>query len=141
MVRLGHVVYIWYDVISFSNVLFSLGKFERSETQNSIRDQAVSELSLPRLPTSLYNVAYQPVACGGPVHFTAGIIRIVMKARELVKNEAERDKVTQGLEWGDKEWKNFLIDHFGLQEGFNPNEERLLIMDQKVYRCRCSALI
>jgi hypothetical protein len=92
---------------------------------------------LPPLPTALYDIAFQPIGRGGLVHFTAGNIRIVMKARELVSNGAERDKINaDGKEWQGEDWVAFLNDHFGLQEGNDPDEERLLVTGQKVYQCR-----
>lgn len=121
----------WYHV--------SCLRFEHSEHQNAIRDQARPDDSLP---TSLHDVAYQPISRGGDLHFTAGNIRIVMKARQLVKSGAEREKAKpEGEEWDGANWISFLKEHFGLQEGDDPQEERLLITGQKVYRCRCEALI
>lgn len=64
-----------------------------------------------------------------------------MKARGLVTNPAERSEVTKGLEWGEEEWIKFLNLEFGLQEGNDVNEERLLIKGQKIYNCPCSILV
>lgn len=93
------------------------------------------------LPTALCDIAYQPIARGEPNHFTAGNIRIVMKARDLIRSAEARNHVTEGVEWESEEWMEFLHKYFDLEEGGDRNAENLLTMEQKVYQCSCSALI
>jgi hypothetical protein len=96
------------------------------------------------MPEILLRVAHQPVARGGLRHFTAGNIRIVTKARELVENEGERLDFSKGMSWNDDEWMASLESHFGILEVDRGNIEReqLVVGGQCIYQCNgCSRLV
>ena len=68
-------------------------------SQEAILEQAASSLGPSPIQTILLEIAFQPVARGGVRHFTAGNIRIVTKARNLVLDEEERMRFTKGMDW------------------------------------------
>jgi hypothetical protein len=78
----------------------------------------------------LPQVAFQPAARGGVRHFTAGNIRIVKKARELLLDQDHR-------EWTEEEWISFLEEGFGMLKNDRGNMEReqLVVGCQSIYLC------
>ncbi len=96
------------------------------------------------LPRILRDMACQPAARGGARHFTAGNIRLVTKARILLKSKRAQAKFTGDEEWSNDQWKCALMKHFRIKksdEG-NVDREQLVVYDQIVYKCvLCSSLI
>lgn len=106
-----------------------------------IRDHSVAKLVLPALPQLLLDIAYQPIARGGPHHFATGNIRFVNMARRLVEDTGERDKLTKGSVWQGDDWVQFFHDRFDLDEDKDADSEKLLIESQNVYQCVCNKFI
>ena len=74
-------------------------------------------------PCCILDVAYQPTACGGQIHYMAGNIRFVAMARNLLE-EAQRSNrlttmdaglvMTIGVQWEEKDmvWRTYLeVEH------------------------------
>lgn len=96
------------------------------------------------VPEILLRTAFQPAARGGPRHFTAGNIRMVTKARELVESKEKRTIFSKGLAWSDDEWARSLEDYFGILETDRGNFEReqLVTGGQDFYSCPgCNGLV
>jgi len=92
----------------------------------------------------LLDMAFQPAARGGPRHFTAGNIRLVTKARALLKSEKEQEEFTGNEEWSNDQWKLALLNHFKMKESDEGrlDREQLVLYGQAVYSCiLCCALI
>jgi hypothetical protein len=90
------------------------------------------------VPQILKCVAFQPAARGGPRLFTAGNIRIVTKARELVESKEKRAIFSGGLlTWSDDEWTRSLESHFGILESDRGDfeKEQLVLSGQDIYLC------
>ncbi|PPQ90205.1 hypothetical protein CVT25_001658 [Psilocybe cyanescens] len=91
----------------------------RGTTQETIVKQlqmALQEQGSAMVPETLLCLAYQPIARGGPRHFTAGNIRIVKKARDLVEEEETRQIFTGGMggmTWSEDEWIASFENYFG----------------------------
>ena len=115
-------------------------------TQNRMIEDAIQRLGLTSMPEILSCMALQPIARGGLRHFTAGNIRIVTKAKELMNNEVERVNFSNGLGCSEdeEEWISALENHFGILEADrgNLNREQLVVGGQDIYECSgCDALI
>jgi hypothetical protein len=95
-------------------------------------------------PAILAQVAFQPAARGGIRHFTAGNIRIVKKARDLIFDHAGRTEWTGGNEMTEEEWISSMEDFFGMSETDRGNVEReqLVVGNQNIYECAiCSRFV
>lgn len=110
------------------------------------RQDAILEAALGSSPiqTILLEIAFQPAARGGARHFTAGNIRIVTMARNLVLDEEKRLRFTKGMDWDGDKWMAALRDEFGmLEEDVGDfNREQLVAGGQNSYQCAgCKGLI
>jgi hypothetical protein len=82
-------------------------------------------------------MAYQPAGRGGERHFTAGNIRLVTEARNLLKDEEKRGEFAANQNWSNNEWKEALLKLFGMKkedEG-RADREQLVLYGQTVYIC------
>lgn len=111
----------------------------------SIAQEAVlNENVIDDCPLILAETAHQPAARGGLLHFVAGNIRIVSKARDLFDNRNERAKFIQGNDWDEERWTNELECFFGLEENDrgNPEREQLVVRSQSIYNCpKCGGFL
>lgn len=116
---------------------------EEGESQATLKSDHNPRTSTS-LPSILIDMACQPAARGGARHFTAGNIRLVTKARKLLKSKRARAKFTGDEEWSNDQWKCALMKHFRIKksdEG-NLNREQLVVYEQIVYKCvKCDSLI
>jgi len=95
-------------------------------------------LDLTMVPRILQCAAFQPTARGGPRLFTAGNIRIVTKARELVESKEKRAIFSEELlACSDDEWTRSLENYFGILESDHGNfeNEQLVASGQDIYLC------
>ena len=69
----------------------------RKKGQDAVIEETSAKLDLTLVPQILQCAAFQPAARGGPCLFTAGNIRMVTKARELVESEEKRAIFSGGL--------------------------------------------
>lgn len=106
---------------------------DQSEVVVELTTSATKDLGIKSLPAFLPEVAFQPAARGGIRHFTAGNIRIVKKARELLW-EQEWIGVNNMTE---EEWKTSLERFFEMPEKDRGNFEReqLVVACQDIYLC------
>jgi hypothetical protein len=114
------------------------GKTQDGLTRNSLKETPAE------LPKILFDMAYQPVGRGGERHFTAGNIRLVSMARELLKDDAKMQEFTKGQNWDNDQWKMALLKQFEMKssdEG-KANREQLVLYGQTLYICDiCEALL
>jgi hypothetical protein len=98
------------------------------------------------VPKSIVQVAYQPTARGGALHFIAGNIRFVNSARLLLDAEArkvvETDiwMVAKQLEGGEEQanWMDWMAESHGIKPSdskYGPQREQLLVENQIVFNC------
>lgn len=106
------------------------------------QDTAIAEISakldLTLVPPILKYAAFQPAARGGPRLFTAGNIRMVTKARELVESQEKRAIFSEGmLASSDDEWTRLLETYFGISETDHGSfeKEQLVVSGQDIYLC------
>lgn len=106
--------------------------------QQDIVDKVINEASLlGKCPRILLDMAYQPAARGGERHFPAGNIRLVTEARDLLKDEAKREDLTEHQNFNESEWKDALLRLFAIKnsdEG-RADREQLVLYDQSIYIC------
>jgi hypothetical protein len=99
------------------------------------------------IPKSIIEVAYQPTARGGSVHFTSGNICLVNMARELLVEEEQRDILAKADPWmatnmatyPDDDaalWWEYLIYENNIDEK-DKAVEQLVVKDQAQYTCPC----
>lgn len=99
----------------------------------------------PQIPKSIIEVAYQPTARGGNLHFVAGNIRLVNMARDLLDEEARNLILATPDPWmaanmathqEDKValWWEYLIYENNIEEG-KKDTEQLVVKDQVLYSC------
>ena len=101
-------------------------------------EEISAKLDLTLVPRILQCAAFQPAARGGPRLFTAGNIRMVTKARELVESEEKRAIFSGGLlASSDDEWTRLLETFFGILEVDHGNfeKEQLVVGGQDIYLC------
>lgn len=94
-------------------------------------------------PSSILEVASQPTARGGELHFSAGNIRLVNFARSLL-NKQDRDQIVINPDpWMAQNlvehandpcimWKKYMEYEFSMD---GRSEEQLVIKDQVFYTC------
>lgn len=110
-------------------------------------------------PKVIFQVAYQPTARGGLRHFTAGNLRIVKFARDLLDAKRRNEVVGHGdwfaahmQEIGDddeehiteEDWRRFMEDEHGIKEKDQGKDgrEQLLVLGQSITSCPlCNAAI
>ena len=110
----------------------------RKNSQDAVIKKISAKLDLTLVPQILQWTAFQPAARGGPRLFTAGNIRMVTKARELVESEEKRANFSGGLlAPNDDEWTRFLESYFGVLETDRGNieKEQLVASGQDIYLC------
>jgi hypothetical protein len=110
----------------------------RGHGQDAVIEKISAKLDLTLVPRILQCAAFQPAARGGPRLFTAGNIRMVTRARELVESEEKRDIFSGGLlVSNDDEWTRLLETYFGVLEIDRGDfeKEQLVVGGQDIYLC------
>jgi hypothetical protein len=103
-----------------------------------MEENSAKLVDLTLVPRILRFAAFQPAARGGPRLFTAGNIRMVTKARELVESEEKRNIFSGGLMVSsDDEWTRLLETYFGILKTDDGDfeKEQLVVGGQDIYLC------
>ncbi|KAF8816245.1 hypothetical protein BYT27DRAFT_7208844 [Phlegmacium glaucopus] len=103
-------------------------------------------LEFPEVPRSIIEVAYQPTARGGSVHYISGNIRLVNLARQLMEQEKREDILAKPDLWmalnvvehQEKDeatlwWQYSIYENNIIEE--KKGTEQLVVRDQIVYTC------
>lgn len=112
-------------------------------TQGQHLEAIVSKF--PDIPKSILEVAYQPTARGGSLHYISGNIRLVNAARQLLDRQKREDIITKPDPWmavniekhQENEatlWWKYLIYENNLNEE-KKDTEKLVNLDQVLYTC------
>lgn len=112
-------------------------------TQAQHLEVVVSKFS--DIPKSILEVAYQPTARGGSLHYISGNIRLVNAARQLLDKQKREDIITNPDPWmavnienhQENEatlWWKYLIYENNINEE-KEDAEKLVIVDQVLYTC------
>lgn len=130
--RFCHQCYKWYHTSCLT--------ISRKHSQGTVIEKISTKLDLTRVPRILQWAAFQPTARGGQRLFTAGNIRFVTKARELVESEEKRAIFSGELlarSDDDDEWTRLLESYFGILESDREDfeKEQLLASGQDIYLC------
>lgn len=105
------------------------------------------------IPEVILEVALQPTARGGPLHFATGNVRIVKFAHDLLKPEV-RDAIITNHNWfvahsqefsdgendniiTNEDWRSFMEDEHGMKEKERGDNrfEQLVIYGQAIFIC------
>jgi hypothetical protein len=112
-------------------------------TQAEHLEMSISKF--PHIPQSIMEVAYQPTARGGDLHFVAGNIRLVNMARELLDEEARNHILATPDPWmatnmamNEQDeaalWWEYMVYENNIEEG-KKDAEQLVVKDQVLYSC------
>jgi hypothetical protein len=102
-------------------------------------------LEFPDIPRSILEVAHQPTARGGNLHFVSGNIRLVNMGRELLSKEIREDildmqdpwmemNIAENKEDEDTLWREYLKYENNIDEK-KEDTEQLVVKDQVLYAC------
>lgn len=97
------------------------------------------------VPKSIIQIAFQPTARGGNIHYTAGNIRFVNKARLLLDPTVREKILSNPKPWmvgnmvahEDDEsglWWEYMVYEFDIVTE-DKDTEQLVVMDQVMYKC------
>ena len=120
----------WYHTLCLT--------ISKKHGQDTVIEEISTKLDLTLIPRILQCTAFQPAARGGPRLFTAGNIRMVTKARELVESQEKRAIFSEGmLASSDDEWTRLLETYFGISETDHGSfeKEQLVVSGQDIYLC------
>lgn len=121
---------------------------EKSLQQDVHRSEVHSSVEYAQVPKIILDIAFQPTARGGLIHFAAGNIRIVRFARSLVDSNA-REQVSSSHDWfvahsqevgediTEDDWMRFMEEQQGMEEKNRGvgRFEQLLVGDQTMFSC------
>jgi hypothetical protein len=99
----------------------------------------------PDIPRSILEVAHQPTARGGNLHFISGNIRLVNMGRQLLSKEKRDDildmpdpwmemNIAENKEDEDTLWREYLKYENNIDEK-KEDTEQLVVKDQVLYAC------
>ena len=99
----------------------------------------------PDIPESILEVAYQPTARGGSLHYISGNIRLVNMARLLLTKEKREDILAMPDPWMEENistckekkaslWWEYLKYENNIDEE-KGHTEQLVVKDQILYTC------
>ena len=97
------------------------------------------------VPQSILQIAFQPTARGGDLHYIAGNIRFVHKARLLLDSTVREELLSNPDPWmaanmvdhEDDEsslWQEYLVYEYNINPE-NKDTEQLVVTDQILYKC------
>jgi hypothetical protein len=97
------------------------------------------------VPQSILQIAFQPTARGGDLHYIAGNIRFVNKARLLLDSKVRADILSNPNPWmaanmidhEDDEsslWQEYMIYEYNIKTD-NKDTEQLVVADQVLFNC------
>ena len=97
------------------------------------------------VPKSIIEIAFQPMARGGNLHYTAGNIWFVNRARLLFNSTVQEEILSNTKPWmvgnmvahGDNEsslWWEYMVYEYDIDTE-DKDTEQLVVMDQVVYKC------
>lgn len=96
-------------------------------------------------PKSIIQIAFQPTARGGKLHYTAGNIRFVNKARQLLEPMVRQKILSNPEPWmvgnivdhEDDEsslWWEYMVYEYAINVE-DKDTEQLVVTDQVLYKC------
>jgi hypothetical protein len=99
----------------------------------------------PNVPQTILQIAFQPTARGGNLHYIAGNIRFVNKARLLLDHRVREDILSNPVPWmaanivdfEDDEnslWWEYMVYEYNIDIG-NKDTEQLVVTDQVLFKC------
>jgi hypothetical protein len=133
---------------------FHLTCLERNNISNQEEyvKQIQATMGLQDVPQIIFQTAYQPTARGGLTHFTAGNLRIVKFARDLLEAQ-KRNEVADNASWfiahvqevedheesniTENDWGRFMEDTHGIKEENQGRKayEQLVVHGQSMVVC------
>lgn len=105
----------------------------------------------PNVPQSILQIAFQPTARGGNLHYIAGNIRFVNNARLLLDSTVREDILSNPEPWMAANMVDHEDDEYSLWQEYmayeynvdveNKDTEQLVVTDQVLFKCpKCGPL-
>lgn len=111
------------------------------------QDQYLEEICLQHsnVPLPILQIAFQPTARGGNLHYIAGNIRFVHKARLLLDPQVREEILSNPEPWMaanmvdyDEDeislWSEYMVYKYNIDVE-NKDAEQLVVTDQVLYKC------